>query len=105
MASAGGTMVKNLPANTRDPRNSGLTPGLGRCPAGGNGWTHSQFSTIRRERVPWSDFTNKFWQDSCSSLQSTQALHVQNSTCFEITKRDSSLTQSTEQGLNHQSEK
>ena len=30
-------MVKNLPANARDARDSGLIPGLGRSPAVGNG--------------------------------------------------------------------
>ena len=30
-------MVKNLPANAGDVRGVGLTPGLGRCPGGGDG--------------------------------------------------------------------
>ena len=30
-------MVKNLPANAGDIRDSGLTPGLGRSPGGGHG--------------------------------------------------------------------
>ena len=30
-------MVKNLPANAGDTRDTGLIPGLGRSPAGGNG--------------------------------------------------------------------
>ena len=30
-------MVKNLPANAREVRNSGSTPGLGRSPGEGNG--------------------------------------------------------------------
>ena len=30
-------MVKNLPANVRDPRDTGLIPELGRSPAEGNG--------------------------------------------------------------------
>ena len=30
-------MVKNLPANTRDTRDPGLIPGLGKSPGGGNG--------------------------------------------------------------------
>ena len=33
----GGAVVKSLPANTGDIRDVGLTPGLGRCPRGGNG--------------------------------------------------------------------
>ena len=31
-----GTMVKNLPANAGDIGNSGLIPGFGRSPGGGN---------------------------------------------------------------------
>ena len=30
-------MVKNLPANAGDPRDTGSIPGLGRSPRGGNG--------------------------------------------------------------------
>ena len=30
-------MVKNLPANARDVKDSGSIPGLGRSPRGGNG--------------------------------------------------------------------
>ena len=30
-------MVKNLPANARDARDTGLIPGWGRCPRVGNG--------------------------------------------------------------------
>ena len=30
-------VVKNLPANIGDARDTGLTPGLGRSPGGGNG--------------------------------------------------------------------
>ena len=30
-------MVRNLPANVGDARDSGLVPGLGRSPGGGNG--------------------------------------------------------------------
>ena len=33
----GGTVVKNLPANTGAPRDMGLIPGLGRSPGEGNG--------------------------------------------------------------------
>ena len=32
-----GTVVKNLPANAGDTRDSGSVPGLGRSPAGGHG--------------------------------------------------------------------
>ena len=33
----GGSVVKNLPANAGDAGDSGLIPGLERCPGGGNG--------------------------------------------------------------------
>ena len=33
----GGAVVKNLPANARDERDTGLIPGLGRPPGEGNG--------------------------------------------------------------------
>ena len=37
MGFPGGTVVKNLPANTGDAGDTGLIPGLGRSPGGGNG--------------------------------------------------------------------
>ena len=33
----GGSVVKNLPANAGDERDTGSIPGLGRSPGGGNG--------------------------------------------------------------------
>ena len=37
----GGTVVKNLPANAGDVRDTGSIPGSGRSPGGGNKATHS----------------------------------------------------------------
>ena len=37
MGFAGGTLIKNLPANAGDARDVGLIPGWGRSPGGGNG--------------------------------------------------------------------
>ena len=37
MGFLGGTVVKNLPANTGHARDLGLIPWLGRSPGGGNG--------------------------------------------------------------------
>ena len=37
MGFPGGSVVKNLPANAGDEKESGLIPGLGRFPEGGNG--------------------------------------------------------------------
>ena len=34
---SGGSVVKNLPANAGDGRDTALVPGLGRSPRGGNG--------------------------------------------------------------------
>ena len=33
-------MVKNLPANAEDAGDLDLTPGLGKAPGGGNGYSH-----------------------------------------------------------------
>ena len=35
--SLGGTVLKNMPVNTRDVGDVGLVPGWGRSPGGGNG--------------------------------------------------------------------
>ena len=37
MGFPGGSVVKNLPANSRDAGDKGLIPGLGRSPGEGNG--------------------------------------------------------------------
>ena len=41
-------MVKNPPVNARD---SGLIPGSGRCPGGGNG----NHSSILAWEIPWTE--------------------------------------------------
>ena len=48
---AGGSVVKNLPANAGDP---GLIPGLGRSPGGGNG-NSLQYSCLENhmDRGAW----------------------------------------------------
>ena len=50
----GGAVVKNLPANAGDTRNSGLIPGLGRAPEGGNG-NPLQYSCLENvmDREAW----------------------------------------------------
>ena len=50
MGSAGGLVVKNLPANAADRREQGSIPGLGRSPGGG----HATHSTILAWRIPWT---------------------------------------------------
>ena len=37
MGFPGGTVIKNMPANAGDARDTGLTPGSGRSPGRGNG--------------------------------------------------------------------
>ena len=44
-------MVKNLPPNAGDVRNSDSTPGLGRSPGRGHA-THSSVSALR---IPWKE--------------------------------------------------
>ena len=50
----GGTVVKNLPANTGDARDLGLNRGLGRSPGAGNG-NSLQYSCLENpmERGAW----------------------------------------------------
>ena len=47
-------MVKNFPANAEDAKDTGLIPGLGRSPAGGNG-NPLQYSCLEnpRDRGTW----------------------------------------------------
>ena len=49
---SGGTVVKNLPANAGD---TGLIPGLGRFPRGGNG----NCSSILARIMPWTEERRK----------------------------------------------
>ena len=42
----GGSVVKNLPANSRDARDVGSIPGLGRYPGGGGGWQPAPVSCL-----------------------------------------------------------
>ena len=44
-------VVKNLRANTGDVRNTGLIPGSGRSPGGGNG----NLSSILAWEIPWTE--------------------------------------------------
>ena len=48
------SVVKNLPANARDTRDTGLIPGLERSPGGGNGTPH-QYSCLENsmDRGTW----------------------------------------------------
>ena len=59
-------MVKNPPANAGDVRDTGLIPGLGRCPGGGHGnplWYSclenpmdrgAQWATVHRAAKSWT---------------------------------------------------
>ena len=57
----GGTVVKNLPANSGDARNLGLIPGSRRFPGGGNG-NPLQYSCLEnpRERGAWQATVHRF---------------------------------------------
>ena len=44
-------MVKNLPANAGDVKDTGLIPGLGRSPGGGL----ATLSSILAWRIPWTE--------------------------------------------------
>ena len=50
-------VVKNLPANAGDIRDTGLIPGLGRTPEGGHGkLLHmASYSSILAWRIPWTE--------------------------------------------------
>ena len=52
-------VVKNPPTNAGDIRDTGLIPGSGRCPGGGNG-TSLQYSCLGNstERGAWWDTVN-----------------------------------------------
>ena len=54
MGFPGGTVVKNLPANARDARDSGWIPGSGRSPEGENGNTlHYSCLENPTDEGPW----------------------------------------------------
>ena len=50
-----GSVVKNLPANTRDTEDTASIPGLGRSPGGGNA-THS---SILAWEIPWTEGSSR----------------------------------------------
>ena len=56
----GGRVVKNLPANMRDPRDAGWIPGSGRSPREGNG-NPLQYSCLENSvdilawKIPWTE--------------------------------------------------
>ena len=53
-------VVKNMPINAGDPVDSGLTPGLGRSPGGGNG-NPAQYSCLENlmDRGAWQDSVHR----------------------------------------------
>ena len=57
-------VVKNLPNNAEDKRDSGSIPGLGRCPGGGHG-NPLQYSCLEdpMDRGAW-------WATSCMVVKS-----------------------------------
>ena len=63
-------MVKNPPANAGDARDTGLIPGSGRSPGGGNG-THS---SILAWEIPWTEEPGR--------LQSIASQRVRHGACM-----------------------
>ena len=51
MGFPGGTVVKNLPAISGDPRDTGLIPSSGRTPGGGKGNPLQYLARI----IPWTE--------------------------------------------------
>ena len=51
----GGVVVKNLPANAGDARDTGSVPGLGRSPGEGNG------NPLQVWKIPWTEEPGRLW--------------------------------------------
>ena len=64
----GGSVVKNLPANSRDAGDVGSVPGLGRSPGGGNG---SWLQYLAWE-IPWTEGLEGYSSCSCTESDRTQ---------------------------------
>ena len=79
-------MVKNLPANTGDVRDSGSVPGWGLSPGGG----HGNHSSILAWRIPWTEEPGGLQSIvSQSQIQLKRlSMHTQNVTSFSFTVHD-----------------
>ena len=63
----GGTVVKNLPANAGDARDTGSISGLGRSPGVGNG-NLLQYSCLEKSHQQWSLAGYSFWDHKKSNM-------------------------------------
>ena len=60
-------MVKNLPANAGDARDTGSISGLGRSPGVGNG-NLLQYSCLEKSHQQWSLAGYSFWDHKKSNM-------------------------------------
>ena len=82
-------MVKNLPANTEDARGTGLIPGWGRSPGGGNGnllqysclgsQSHGQRSLVGYS--PWGHKQSDMTEHACM-MKSQLVTKINEENCF-----------------------
>ena len=70
MCFPGGTVVKNLPANAGDIRDSSLIPGAGRSP-GGDMAIHS---SILLWIIPWTEEPGGLQDTGCQELDTTEVI-------------------------------
>ena len=68
-------MVKNLPVNARDARNTSLITGSGRSPRVGNGNPH-----ILAWKISWTENLPDYSPRGPKELDTTE--HAHNATCF-----------------------
>ena len=73
----GGTVVKNLPANAVDTRNSGLIPESGRFPRGGNGYP-LQYSCLENfmDRRAWQAMVHGVAKSQTPQTINTHIKHL-----------------------------
>ena len=75
----GGSVVKNLPANSRDAGDVGSIPGMGRYPGGGNG----NWLQYLAWEIPWTEGLEGYSSCGCAVRQDlvTRQQHL---SCFSF---------------------
>ena len=83
LALPGGAVVKNLPANAGDRRDTDSTPGLGRPPRGGNG-SSLQYSCLENlmNRGAWQAIIRRVTESARLSNSALHSLRI----CFDLSK-------------------